>query len=301
MDSSWMEDLVALVEAETLTKAAERRNITQPAFTRRIQALETYLGADVIDRSTRPARPTPAISRHMDDIRAMARSLQRLRNDLQVWESKQQRLVITAQHAISVAHLPSVVSHIRGVMPSLTVRLNSANRDECYAMLMTGQAMIMFGYETESRPVTFNHDMLEKEQFRTERLIPVCRPGLFPIGDSERLDIISYPTDVFLGDIMQNQILPRVSERFRLSVACELALTPAILQLALQGIGVAWLPVEMVRPHIVSGSLDDLSGSLGDFKMDVIMLRVRAARPDFAEQAWSCLQESITSEFVVTG
>ncbi|MBT3556750.1 MAG: LysR family transcriptional regulator [Rhodospirillales bacterium] len=288
MDSNWLEDLVALVESETLTQAAENRNITQPAFTRRIQALEAYLGADVIDRSRRPARPTPAISRHIEDIRALARGLHRLRNDLQVWESEQQRLVIAAQHAISVAHLPDVVSHIRKAMPSMTIRMNSANWDECYAMLMTGQAMVMFGYETDARFVSVNHDMLEKQLFREDRLIPVCSPGTFNPGH-ERLNIVSYPTDGFLGQIMQNQILPRVSERFRVSVACELALTPAALQLALQGLGVAWLPVGMVQSHMDSGSLQDLSDTLGDYRMDVVMLRVRATRPDFAETAWSHL------------
>lgn len=297
MDSNWLDDLVALAEAETLTQAAENRHVTQPAFTRRIQALEAYLGAEVIDRSRRPARPTPAISRHMDDIRSLARGLHRLRNDLQVWESEQQRLVIAAQHAISVAHLPAVVSTVRTAMPNLTIRLNSANRDECYAMLMTGQAMVMFGYETEFMPVardiSLNHDMLEKLPFCTERLVPVCCAGLFVDNEKTRLNIISYPDDVFLGEIMQGYILPRVSERFRIGVACELALTPAVLQLVLQGLGIAWLPVEMVRTHIDAGTLEDLSVPLGDFEMDVVMLRVRSTRPSFAEDAWSQLQSCV--------
>ena len=40
--------------------AADLRNVTQPAFSRRIQALEQWVGAKLIDRATFPTRLTQA-------------------------------------------------------------------------------------------------------------------------------------------------------------------------------------------------------------------------------------------------
>lgn len=58
MELKWLEDLVALAESASLTEAAERRNVTQPAFTRRIKVIERWLGTEVFDRSRKPARPS---------------------------------------------------------------------------------------------------------------------------------------------------------------------------------------------------------------------------------------------------
>ncbi len=59
MELGWLEDFLALRELGSFTAAAERRNISQSAFSRRIQSLEDWLGVTLIDRSVRPHRFTP--------------------------------------------------------------------------------------------------------------------------------------------------------------------------------------------------------------------------------------------------
>ena len=46
MDTRWLEDVLALLEEGTLNRAAARRNVTQPAFSRRIRAFEDWIGAE---------------------------------------------------------------------------------------------------------------------------------------------------------------------------------------------------------------------------------------------------------------
>ncbi len=50
---------VTVVEAGSLAQAANRLNLTQPAITRRIQRLEQDLSVQLLDRLSKPARPTP--------------------------------------------------------------------------------------------------------------------------------------------------------------------------------------------------------------------------------------------------
>ena len=60
MDTKWLEDFISLAETRSFSRSAELRHVTQPAFSRRIQSLEAWLGADLIDRTSYPTRLTPA-------------------------------------------------------------------------------------------------------------------------------------------------------------------------------------------------------------------------------------------------
>lgn len=69
MDLRHLEDFVSLCGTRSFSRSAVARHVTQSAFSRRIQALEVWLGAPLVDRSTYPtkrfastARPTAAAS-----------------------------------------------------------------------------------------------------------------------------------------------------------------------------------------------------------------------------------------------
>jgi DNA-binding transcriptional LysR family regulator len=51
---------VAVVDSGSIGKAALRLNLTQPAISRRVQRLEESLGVTLLDRISKPARPTRA-------------------------------------------------------------------------------------------------------------------------------------------------------------------------------------------------------------------------------------------------
>ena len=50
MDLDWVRDFLALAEHRTFSRAAEARNVTQPAFSRRIRALEEWVGTPLFLR-----------------------------------------------------------------------------------------------------------------------------------------------------------------------------------------------------------------------------------------------------------
>lgn len=60
METQWLEDFISLAETHSLSRSAELRHIGQPAFACRIQSLEAWLGADLIDRTSYPTRLTAA-------------------------------------------------------------------------------------------------------------------------------------------------------------------------------------------------------------------------------------------------
>lgn len=60
MELKWLEDFVSLAETRSFSRSAELRHVSQPAFSRRIQALEAWLATELIDRSVYPTRLTQA-------------------------------------------------------------------------------------------------------------------------------------------------------------------------------------------------------------------------------------------------
>ena len=49
MELKWLDDYLALIETGSFSAAAEKRHVSQPAFSRRIQQLEEWLGVTLSD------------------------------------------------------------------------------------------------------------------------------------------------------------------------------------------------------------------------------------------------------------
>ncbi len=60
MDTKWAEDFICLADTRSFSRSATERHASQSAFSRRIQALESWLGAELVDRSSTPLSLTPA-------------------------------------------------------------------------------------------------------------------------------------------------------------------------------------------------------------------------------------------------
>ena len=61
MNLEWIDDLLAVIDSGSLSNAAQRRFITQPAFSRRIRAIEKNMGITLIDRARKPVQAEPSL------------------------------------------------------------------------------------------------------------------------------------------------------------------------------------------------------------------------------------------------
>ena len=82
METKWLEDFVSLAETRSFSRSAQLRHVTQPAFSRRIQALEAWAGTDLVDRSSYPTRLTPAGKTMYEQALEILQSLQSTRTML---------------------------------------------------------------------------------------------------------------------------------------------------------------------------------------------------------------------------
>ena len=295
MDLQALDDLIAVADSNSLTEAAQRRNVTQPAFTRRLQAIEKALGIQVTRHGSKPTRASDALLQNIDEIRGLADALRRLKSDLSQTGNAERVLTIASLHAIALAYLPSVLNNLNKILPLSRVRLRAANRDECYAWLMTGQVRIMMLYETDRLQQQFSSELVERATLCTERMIPVCAPSAYPDlanwskSMSMSIPLVGYPDTGVLGNVLRDEILPKSNGRFALMAATEF--TSAVLELCERGLGVAWVPELLAEDKLARGSVVALTNKetfpIADMK--VSMLRVHAVDHGFTDAAWKAI------------
>lgn len=290
MRLDWIEDLLAVMDSGSLSRAAEKRFSTQPAFSRRIRAIEEHIGVELLDRTRKPVQIKASLFDQRQRMQELAAGLRQLTLDLKRQDrTSQNRIVIASQHAITTAMAPNLVDRLSD-REDLSIRLRSANRNECLVLLMTRQADLILIYESDADRLAADESFLERCPMGRERLLPVYATQRLPqlneayaLGE---LPIIAYPSDVFLGSLLETEIFPQLPARSFLKRKAETALTPAALQLAVAGVGIAWVPRSLALGEIERGGLTDLSGTLPTRELSMTALRLTTPKSPAEERLW---------------
>lgn len=295
MNSRQLDDLLALLDTKSLTEAATHRHVTQPAFSRRVRAIEQDLGFEIINRSKRPGELKPFVTERHGDIRTLALALSRLTEDLRSASSSDRLLTISAMHSISVSELPLAIRKIEETIPFTTVRLRSGNLNECYAMLMTSQVAIMISYETERQTTRIDDELVERIILKKDRLVPAISQHRAEeirlwLNQNREVPLVTYPQDAFMGKVLADLPLDRGT---RFSVRAISSLSPAILEMALCGLGVGWVTESQAAHYFETGQLSSLSSVLPSGEMQMVMMRARSSRSPFLEAGWEVLKTSL--------
>lgn len=292
MRLEWIEDILAVADTGSMIRAAERRFLTQSAFSRRLRMIEDQLGVELFDRTRKPAELRRAVLERCDEMRKIADGLRNLRSELARSDSHEStRIVIASQHAITTAIAPLLIQTI--TEPGhIDIRLRSANREDCYALLLTRQADFMLSYSTDRQPLVFDPDFIETVALGRERLVAVFAAReadrLQAARQQGRVPAVFYPGDVFLGRVVRDEVWPQAEPGLFTSYA-ETALTLAALQFALIGGALAWVPRSLAQPFLRKGELADVSAIFGGADLALNILRLKSSRSSRSDAAWASL------------
>ncbi|MDT8326564.1 MAG: LysR family transcriptional regulator [Roseovarius sp.] len=276
MDVRWLEDVLMLLEEGNLTRAAKRRNITQPAFSRRIKSFEDWLGAPVLERGVNRVEIRPALIGNEAEIRALLGRLGDLRGKLANYDAGHATITIAAQHAPVFSAFPDMALCAIARFAHLRFRLRPGNLRDCVAMFLRGDAPILLCYEDETMaPMPFG-DSVMRTVWGTDQLIPVigggrryavARDGSIP-GETPA---IVYPDESYFGEALMKTAKPFGTHAFSGNPVCETAFSTGIKELVLGGLGIGWLPFSMCRKELERGEMVSLATELGCLPLDIVL------------------------------
>lgn len=300
MDIKWFEDLLVLLEEKSFTRAAARRHVTQPAFSRRIRLLEEWLGVPVIDRTTKPIRVLPLGVTLEEGLRDLVNRLYSMRSNLQASALNQDRVIFVVQHTLAVSIFPNLIRHIKEVVPNTAYRLIPENNDDCEAsFLKDGQFLL--GYEALNQNFDQIPQAIERLNIGTDSLIPVISQGFLnrfsDIGEmlETNLPLLMYQQDGFLANILLNSVLPGVLRDYRTEVICESAFSASLKEMVLADMGIAWVAGAIVQSELERKQVISLEQYFGSTQLNVILLFKKSGSSEKAKQIFKCLEKSFNN------
>jgi LysR family transcriptional regulator, hypochlorite-specific transcription factor HypT len=282
METKWLEDFVSLAETRSFSRSAQLRHVTQPAFSRRIQALEAWAGTDLVDRSSYPTRLTPAGETLYAQSLEMLQALQSTRAMLRGHASAGQDVIeFAVPHTLAFTFFPAWVSSLREKFGPIKSRLIAMNVHDAAIRLVEGSCDVLIAYHHPSQPLQLDTDRYEMLTLGRETLAPYCKPDargepLFrlPGRPTHPLPYLGYAPGAYLGQVTE-LLLKQAGIAIHLDRVYETDMAEGLKVMAVEGHGIAFLPHSAVKKELRAGTL--LAATLPDEGLQVTM-EVRAYR-----------------------
>ncbi len=285
MDLKHLEDFVSLCETRSFSRSALARNVTQSAFSRRIQALEVWLGASLIDRSTFPTSLTDEGRSFRETADEVLNMLQDARSDMQARRQASRRTIsFAALHTLALSVFPEWLKDIERSLGSLKTDVLADNSHNCVQSLVEGKSDFLLTFHHDAVPISIDPERFPFIVLGEDRLLAAsrCEDGepLFRLDDDASL--LAYGSNSFLGRLSAHAA--RVAGvDLMTSHVNDNAVAEILKAMVLAGHGVAWLPESLIRRDLASGQLCDLGA---DLRMEIRMYRSADRTRPSIDQLW---------------
>ncbi|HVK31975.1 MAG TPA: LysR substrate-binding domain-containing protein [Burkholderiaceae bacterium] len=283
MDTKWLEDFVSLAQTRSFSRSAQLRHVTQPAFSRRIQALEGWAGVDLVDRSIYPTRLTPAGETFLAQAHEMLGNLQATRNLMRSHQASSSDMIDFAlPHTLAFAFFPQWLLDLRRSFPQLKTRLIALNVHDAVLRLTEGHCDLLLAYDHPSQPLQLAPERYEMLTLGQETLAPFARADSegrpiwrLPGSASGKLPFLSYASGAYMARLVEH-ILKGAPQAAYLNLVYETDMAESLKAMALEGHGLAFLPASSVRKDVRAKRLA-AAGEAGQWEltMDVRLVRER--------------------------
>jgi DNA-binding transcriptional LysR family regulator len=275
MELKWLDDYIALIETGSFSAAAERRHVSQPAFSRRIQLLESWLGVTLIDRTRKPLQLTPIAAESQMAFRNLVARIYEFRAVLKSEALDRAGLTIAAQHTLATAYVPDFLQRLQRLNPGQSYRIRSENRVDSVAMLMRGQAEILVTYETDATRCGIPAPMARREVLGGDELMLVASAALHEalagLAPDEPVPMLCFPSDSFFGQLLRTEAMPSLMRNRQIAVRCVSEFAMGLRELALIGQGAAWLPRSLIAEDLRRRRLLPLPELGRSVAMDIVI------------------------------
>jgi DNA-binding transcriptional LysR family regulator len=287
MEFKWLEDFVSLAETRSFSRSAALRHVTQPAFSRRIQALEAWVGAELIDRSAYPTRLTQAGLVFYEQALTLLSQAREARTLLRGQGGAPATTTdFAVPHTLALTFFPQWLSRLQQRTGPLRTRLRALNVHDAILSLVEGGCDLVMGYHHSGDPVTLDPDRYDTVALGTERISPFAAPApdggppfVLPGRPNARIPYLSYTRHAYLGR-MTEIILTDAKQHLYLDRVYETDMAEGLKAMALAGHGMAFLPHSAIEDALSAGRLVALFDSAGErytLSMEIRLYRDRLA------------------------
>ena len=295
MELEWLEDFLAVVDSGGFSRAAEARRITQPALSRRIQALEEWVGTPLLHRTTHSVTLSPAGEAFRSSAEEILRRLAAGRGEALERAKGADALLFASTNALSLTFFPGWLRRIERELPfTASIQLVANHMEACERLMLQGQVQFLLCHHHPQAETA-----LAPSQFTSVRVgADVLMPVTAPVSGSEQTPLhalpgtgetpvayLAYSAESGMGRIVAavrraSHLKPMLKPVFSSHVA------KLLVTMALERRGMAWLPRSLIEEHLANGQLVRSGDGGWDIPIEVRLFRPKVRQTAVAEQFW---------------
>lgn len=294
MDVDWLEDYLLLLEEGGFSRAADRRELSQPAFSRRIQALESWMGTPLLVRGSHKLTLTNAGERFRSLSEALLLRINAARMEVrEVAASSKTEIRFASTPALSHAYFSTWIKGLEADKPLQSMVLSVDTMTACERLLLHGEVHFVLCHHHEDTRTPLDGSDFVSAWLDDDPLIALSAPDatgapLFKLPGTEGKPVrfLNYTRESGLFRIIETA---RNTNRLRVNLEQVFA-SPSSMVLAAMardGRGVAWIPRLLAQEEIAAGRLVPAGDARSDIPAEIRLIRPRPRQSLAAEHFWS--------------
>lgn len=289
IETKWLQDFLTLADLRNFSLAAAERNITQPAFSRRLKSLESEIGLELVDRSKSPIELTMCGKQFRTTAQSILRQMDEEISRLDGRRVHGQHTVrIAAAHSIAISLLPMLHSSLFESNLDINVAVDTSKVEDAVELLIDGKCDFLFSfYDDRLHVAPYRSIYLGRSYlYCVSAIDPNSGEALFDATNENCAPFVTYSQDSYMGKILQ-----RAYGTLGNQSICTSSMTDLIKSLVLQGKGISWLPDYAIKDELANGDLKILSGK-EPVPLDLYVYRYCSKLHSSSESIWVNLNKN---------
>jgi DNA-binding transcriptional LysR family regulator len=291
IDTKWLYDFLTLEACRNFSHAAEQRNISQSAFSRRIRSLELAIGVELFDRTTSPLQLTEQGKLFHSQTRSLLQQLESNLSELSGYSLRNlANIKIAAAHSLSLTVLPKLINTLTASDQHFLYNVEAIDVVEAVNTLREGKSDFILSFHDEDLLQTpFDH----MKVFESE-LYPVCaadgsRQPLFDIYQPNA-PLLNYTYTSYMGRLVNRRLAQ--NEAVTLQPVFVSSMSELLKSMALNKHGIAWLPRYSITEELADGRLVRLGDDRLTVAIQAYVYRMDTRLNKNAERFWQLLKKT---------
>ncbi|SKA52415.1 LysR family transcriptional regulator [Enterovibrio nigricans] len=287
IESKWLEDFLVLSDTRNFSAAAAVRNITQPAFSRRIRMLEQSVGAELVDRTQTPIALTPSGRIFRVTARTLINQIAESVGEISALNYTDGSTVrIASAHSLA-CRTTRAIQHAFSKKGTPLLSIEAMNVDEAVEALKQGGCDILLAFDNEYLKLPpFEHIKMGAGNLTPVSGVDSSGGPLFDLDEGESLPWLAYSPSLYMGRQLES-----VRQHLSLKPVFISSMVDLLKDQAIKGNGVAWLPDFLITEEILSGTLVTIGDASHQRHVSYFAYRYQSRLHPSGEQVWSSLKK----------
>lgn len=264
MNLAAFDAFLAVMQTGSVSHAAEKLFLTQPAITKRLKTLEEELGVRLFEPAGRGIQPTPAAHTLLPRIKHWLLEYDNIKHVLSHAQHNMGGILrIGTSHHIGLHHLPELLKHYVQRYPEVQLDVHFVDSEQAHQAVLSGELELAFLTLPPAADKRLSYQTLWQDQLK---FVVAPFHTLAQKNNLTLKDLIDYPCLLPAAHTYTSQITLQAFEQHGLKPHANMSTNPLESIRMLVSIGLGWsvLPASLLNTDLQQLNVPlDLSRELG--------------------------------------